>query len=139
MDIRIATTAAEFSACYQVMRELRNQFDSDTFVDWVHEQANQGYVLVYIAGPSGPVSVAGYRVRESLAWGRYLQVEDITTLAAYRSKRMGSALAKWLINQAQQEGCQSVHVDSPLGAEQLQRFCERQGFQVSAQHYSLVL
>ncbi|MBA4151903.1 MAG: GNAT family N-acetyltransferase [Acinetobacter sp.] len=139
MDIRIATTAAEFAACYHVMRELRNQFDSDTFVDWVHEQANQGYVLAYIAGPSGPVSVAGYRIRENLAWGRYMQVEDIATLPAYRSKRMGSALAQWLIDQAQQAECLTVHVDSPLGADQLQRFCERQGFQVSAQHFSRTL
>ncbi len=139
MDIRIATTAAEFAACHPVMRELRNQHDSETFVDWVHEQANQGYVLAYIAGPSGPVSVAGYRIRDSLAWGRYLHVEDMSTLSAYRSKRMGSALAQWLIAQARQEGCQGLHVDSPVASEQLRRFCERHDFQLSAHHFSHTL
>lgn len=136
MDIRIATTAAEIAACFGVLRELRQQLDEAGFVAWVHDQASQGYVLAYVNGPSGPVSVAGYRIADRLAWGRYLAVEDMATLSPFRSQRMGAALADWLLQTAREAGCTSVQVDAPVGAEGLRRFCERQGFAISAHHYS---
>ena len=60
------------------------------------------------------VAVAGFRVGENLAWGRFLYVDDLVTLSAHRSKGYGSKLLTWLKAFAVREGCMQLHLDSGI-------------------------
>ncbi len=90
MNIRVATTDAEIAACYPVMRELRSHIAEDQFLSRIRNQEVVGYRLAYVQGQNGVVAVAGFRVGENLAWGRFLYVDDLVTLSAHRSKSYGS-------------------------------------------------
>ncbi len=135
MNIHLATTDTEITACYPVMRELRPHIAAEDFLYRVRSQQGAGYRLVCMQGSTGVVAVAGFRVVENLAWGRFLYVDDLVTLPEQRSKGYGAKLLAWLKDQAAQEGCQQLHLDSGIQRKQAHRFYEREGLTMTSYHY----
>lgn len=96
MNIYIAKSDNDIAACYPVMRELRPHIAEDRFLAQVRRQQGAGYRQVMAQECGTVVAVAGFRVAENLAWGRFLYVDDLVTLPAQRSKGHGAALLSWL-------------------------------------------
>jgi GNAT superfamily N-acetyltransferase len=136
MEIRIATTDHEIAACFPVMHELRPHLDAASFVSRVRSQERSGYRLAVCYAATGPVAVAGFRLGESLAWGRYLYVDDLVTLASQRSRGHGAALLSWLTDHAREQGCGQLHLDSGVQREDAHRFYRREGQQLAAYHFA---
>ena len=135
MNIRIAATDTEIAACYPVMRELRPHVPEDQFLSRVRSQEKAGYRLAFAQGPDGVVAVAGFRVGENLAWGRFLYVDDLVTLPAHRSKGYGAGLLSWLKEYAAKQGCLQMHLDSGMQRKDAHRFYEREGMTITGFHF----
>lgn len=135
MRIRLATTDAEIAACYPVMRELRPHIAEEQFLFRVRSQENAGYRLACIEERAGVVAVAGFRIGENLAWGRFLYVDDLVTLAGQRSKGHGAKLLSWLKEFAAKEGCEQLHLDSGIQRKDAHRFYEREGMTMASLHF----
>ncbi|MBI3561166.1 MAG: GNAT family N-acetyltransferase [Gammaproteobacteria bacterium] len=136
MNICIATTDSEIAACYPVMRELRPHIAEDQFLSRVRNQETAGYRLAFVQESDGLVAVAGFRVGENLAWGRFLYVDDLVTLPAHRSKGYGAKLLAWLKEHAKKEGCVQFHLDSGTQRKDAHRFYEREGMTMNSLHFA---
>ncbi len=136
MNIRIATTDAEIAACFPVMRELRPHIAEDEFLSRVRHQQNTGYRLAFVQEADAVVAVAGFRIGENLAWGRFMYVDDLVTLPAHRSRGHGARLLSWLRQQAAGEGCQQLHLDSGMQRKDAHRFYEREGMAITGFHFA---
>ena len=112
MNIQVATTDAEIAACYPVMRELRPQLEDANFLSRVRILEKTGYLLAFVQQSDEVVAVAGFWIRENLAWGRFMYVDDLVTLASHRSQGIGTRLLAWLREYAINEGCRQLHLDS---------------------------
>lgn len=139
MNILIATTDTQISACYPIMRELRPQITQAQFLSRVRSQEAAGYRLACVQADAVPVAVAGFRVAENLAWGRFLYVDDLVTLPAYRSQGHGARLLAWLRAYAAQQGCRQLHLDSGMQRKDAHRFYEREGMTRAGFHYSEII
>lgn len=135
MNIHIATTDTEIIACYPVMRELRPHIAEEQFLSRVRRQERVGYRLAYIQELTGVVAVAGFRVGENLALGRFLYVDDLVTLPGHRSKGYGAKLLSWLKEKAAMEGCEQMHLDSGIQRTEAHRFYEREGMIMASLHF----
>jgi len=135
MTIRIAVTDADITACGPVMRELRPHVPETEFLARVRTQETSGYRLVMVEEGGEVVAVAGIRVGENLAWGRFLYVDDLVTLPAARSRGYGAALLTWLKGYAAEQGCGQLHLDSGLQREAAHRFYEREGVARTGYHF----
>jgi GNAT superfamily N-acetyltransferase len=135
MNIRIATTDSEIALCYYVMRELRPHIAEDQFLSRVRSQEKTGYQLALLEQSNSVVAVAGFRVGENLAWGRFLYVDDLITLPAHRSKGFGACLLSWLREFAEKEGCVQMHLDSGIQRKDAHRFYEREGMSMTSLHF----
>ena len=135
MSIRVATTDSEIAACYPVMRELRPHVAENQFLTRVRSQERAGYRLAYVQESIGVVAVAGFRVGENLAWGRFLYVDDLVTLPVHRSKGYGAKLLYWLKEHATKEGCEQMHLDSGIQRKEAHRFYEREGMTMASLHF----
>lgn len=136
MAISIATTDAEIAACYPIMRELRPHIRKEKFLAQVRSQENTGYRLAFLQGSDELVAVAGFRISENLAWGRFLYVDDLVTLPAYRSHGHGARLLRWLKDYAARAGCLQLHLDSGIQRKAAHRFYEREGMTVLSFRFS---
>jgi GNAT superfamily N-acetyltransferase len=135
MKIRIAKTDTEIAACYPVLRELRPHITESEFLSRVRAQEKGGYLLAFVQEASGPVAVAGFRIGENLAWGRFLYVDDLVTHPTFRSKGYGAALLSWLRNYAGENGCLQLHLDSGIQRKEAHRFYEREGMERVSYHF----
>ena len=136
MKIRQAGTDKEIVACYPVMRELRPHIPDIEFVNRVRRQEKAGYRLVFVEVDNDIVAIAGFRVGESLSWGRFLYVDDLVTSSKHRSKGFGAKLLSWLRDYAVAENCQQLHLDSGIHREGAHRFYEREGMSKTGIHFA---
>ena len=118
------------------MRELRPHLEKESFVVRVRAQEQTGYVLVYVQHSGSPVAVAGFRLGEGLAWGRFLYVDDLVVLPDHRSCGYGTALLSWLAEFAAKEGCEQLHLDSGIQRKDAHPFYEREGMKLASVHFS---
>ena len=140
MQPRIARTDAEIEACFDVMRELRTHLhQKEEFLARVRAQQRNGYQLAYLEEGGRPVAVAGFRISENLAWGRFLYVDDLVTASTHRSRGFGGALLRWLHEYARSQGCQQLHLDSGVQRADAHRFYQREGMVLSSYHFRSVL
>jgi hypothetical protein len=105
-QISIAISMQEISDCFPVMSELRPHLSLVEFITQVRRQQEQcHYQLGYLQADGSIEAVAGFRLSESLAWGKFLYVDDLVTRAvrvafALRNRRSngyGSILFNWLL------------------------------------------
>ena len=124
------------------MRELRPHFDDEEqFVRWVDElQRPEGYRVVgaFEDGADDAVAAAGFRVGHMLSRGRYLYVDDLSTLPTARRRGHGRALLDWLADEAVRLECDRLHLDSGVEAnrQDAHRLYFNTGLRISAYHFS---
>ena len=139
VKIQIADTVDALVRCFDVMKELRPHLDLETFVAQVERQQNQGFRLVFLEAGGEVRSVAGYRLLENLAWGKFLYVDDLSTQASTRSQGHGGALIDWLIVEAKREGCAQLHLDSGVHRFDAHRFYLRKRLDITCHHFAMIL
>jgi GNAT superfamily N-acetyltransferase len=139
MNIKLALTDAEILACSPIMRELRPHIPEDQFLERIRTQENNGYQLVYVQSDQGVAAVAGFRIGENLAWGKFLYIDDLVTLTAQRSHGYGTKLLNWLKDHARSNGCAQLHLDSGMQRVDAHRFYEREGMTKASFHFATPL
>ena len=140
-DVRIALAVEddEIQNCYAVMAELRPHVAPEDFLPRVRRQMElAGYKLAYLS--DGEVTaVAGFRVSECLAWGRFMYVDDLVSKDGERSKGYGGQLFDWLVEYARREGCDQFHLDSGVHRFAAHRFYLNRRMFIEAHHFGLKL
>jgi GNAT superfamily N-acetyltransferase len=138
-SVRLARSAAEIDRCFPVVVQLRTHLTPETFRERVERQLPDGYRLAYVDVGEEVAAVAGFRISESLAWGRYLYVDDLVTDSIRRSEGHGKRLLDWLVDHARAEGCDELHLDSGVQRFAAHRFYLSQRMEISSHHFRLDL
>jgi len=139
MKIQLAVTTEEIIACFSVMSELRPHLSLDGFIALVERmQKSYAYELAYL-DDQGIKAVAGIRVAEWLYTGKYLEVDDLITTAAARSKGYGSMLFDWVADYARERDCSQLRLVSGVQRVDAHRFYLRQGMKFEAKYFSMDL
>jgi GNAT superfamily N-acetyltransferase len=125
---------------FEAMRALRTHHaQREAWIARVDElQRPEGYRLA-AAFDDGEeaVAVAGFRLGHNLAWGRFIYVDDLSTLPAARGRGHGAALLDWIFEEARRLGCDELHLDSGSIPERwaAHRLYHRTGMSISAHHF----
>jgi GNAT superfamily N-acetyltransferase len=84
-------------------------------------------------------AVAGYRFLESLFSGRFLYVDDLVTRARDRSAGYGGKLLDWLVQQARENKCENLELDSGVQRSDAHRFYFVKRMRISSYHFAIKL
>lgn len=136
MKIQFAEDPASINKCWAVMYELRPHLIESNFVKTIQRLQASGYWLIFIEEDGVAVAAAGFELGEKLHRGKYLYVDDLTTLPAYRKKGYGSHLLDWIFNYAREQKCDSVHLDSGVQRFDAHRLYLQKGFHISSHHFA---
>jgi GNAT superfamily N-acetyltransferase len=127
---------------YAAVRELRPGItDEPAFVKRIdHVQRPDGYRLVGVFEDdlAHAVAIAGFRIGHSIAWGRFLYIDDLSTLPAARRRGHGRRLLQWLIDESRRLECDQLHLDSGVGFDRAaaHRLYFNAGFVISSHHFA---
>ncbi len=137
--IVIARSDQEISDCYAVMAELRPHIQPHEFLPLVKRLAAiAGFRLASLR--DGEIkAVAGFRISEWLAGGRYLEIEDLVAKSGERSRGYGGAMFDWLVEHARENNCLQVRLVSRVSRLDAHRFYLRKGMILEAHYFSLNL
>jgi GNAT superfamily N-acetyltransferase len=78
-------------------------------------------------------------VAHYLAWGKVLYIDDLVTHPDEKNKGMGGALLDWLLEQAKQQACDEVHLDTGFQRHDAHRLYLNKGFKLACHHMSVAL
>lgn len=143
--IQRMVTPAEIDATFAVMRQLRPALVAADYRVTVQRMMQSGFHLAATlegaADSATPVvrAVAGYRFGESLAWGRYLYVDDLVTDGGARSRGFGKHLLDWLKAEARGHACAELHLDSGVQRHGAHRFYLRERMDIASYHFRIPL
>ncbi len=97
-----------------------------------------GYELAYLN--DGEVkAVAGFRISECLAWGKFLYVDDLVAKSSDRSKGYGGTLFDWLVGYAEEANCDGFHLDSSVQRFGAHKFYLNRRMTIECHHFALKL
>jgi len=121
------------------MAELRPHLQMDEFLPKVKRLAEiAGYPLAYLT--DGEVkAVAGFRISEWLAGGKYLEIEDLVAKSDDRSKGYGGELFDWLVKHAEENDCEQVRLVSRVTRFDAHRFYLNKRMIIEAYYFSMTL
>ena len=137
--IRFAENDTEIKRCFPVMFELRPHLkDEEEFLLKV-KNLNEiaGYLLAFLEEDRMIKSVAGIRISECLAWGKFLYVDDLVTLSSERNKGYADRLFDWLIIYAKQNSCDQFHLDSGVQRFPAHRFYLKKKMDITSHHFAI--
>jgi GNAT superfamily N-acetyltransferase len=132
----------ETQLAHAAMRELRTAYgDAQAFIEHVDEVLRPGgYRLVGAFSPDREtaVAVAGFRTGDSLAWGRFLYVDDLSTAPEARRRGHAGVLLDWLVGEARRLGCSQLHLDSGTARERFDahRLYYNHGLAIHSYHFA---
>jgi GNAT superfamily N-acetyltransferase len=121
------------------MQELRPHLKADEFADRIRHQQEAGYRLLYLEDDGEVKCVAGFRLLENLAWGKFLYVDDLVTRNADAGKGYGRAVFEWLLQHARAQGCEQLHLDSGVQRYAAHRFYLGRGMAITSHHFAVKL
>lgn len=138
--IWLAGTNAEIARCFPVMAQLRPHLDQSQFMERVGRMSKvYGYRILCLEVENDIRAVAGFRVTESLFYGRFLYVDDLITSEQFRSHGYGGLLFDWLVEHAKQNGCDALALDSGVQRFGAHRFYLGKRMDIACHHFSLKL
>ena len=137
--IKEALTDAEISATFPVVRQLRPHLVEDEYLRMIRRMQHVGYRLANATENGEVRCVAGYRIVEFLAYGKFLYVDDLVTAEDARSEGCGGRMLDWLAGVAREEGAGSLQLDSGVQRHEAHRFYFREGMKISSYHFSVAL
>lgn len=120
--------------------ELRPRFESvERVTSQIDAQRAAGYRVVasFEDGDEDAAAVAGFRIADNLAWGRFAYVDDLVTRAALRGRGHADAVMAWVEREARRQGCGELHLDSGVGPDRADahRFYFRHGMRIASYHF----
>lgn len=134
--MKIAESDQDILACFDVLKELREDLVRDAFVPRVQKMRKQGYALAFHEAEGEVVSVAGFRLGDNLfAGGNALYVYDLVTAHKHRSKGYGDQLIEALCEHARAHDCKIIHLDSGVHRFRAHKFYLSHGFEIRAHHF----
>jgi GNAT superfamily N-acetyltransferase len=136
--------AGESHRAAPALLELRPQFRSaEAVVAAVDGLRAVGYRLIasFEDGDEDAAAVAGFRISESLAWGRYLYVDDFVTREAVRRRGHADAVMRAVEEEARRQRCDQLHLDSATSPERFDahRFYFAHGLLITGHHFVTLL
>jgi GNAT superfamily N-acetyltransferase len=136
MKIKRVETEADFEKLFHVMKELRPQYELEAFVQFVQKELTPVGVSFAVMEDAGEaVCASGFRVSASLAWGRFIYVDDIVTREAHRSKGYGKEMLDWIVAYGRERGCSELHLDSGVQRHEAHRFYLRERMDIVFYHF----
>jgi len=138
--IRILQASGDIIRCFPLMADLRPHLREDEFVSRVRgQQREHGYRLAVLEEDGAVRAVAGFRIAECLAWGRFLYVDDLVTARSVRFRGYGQQLFDWLLAEARREGCEQLHLDSGVQRYEAHGFYLKNRLHITSHHFTRVL
>lgn len=139
MQIKTAQTKEDYLKCFDVMQALRPHLTVDYFLELTSKMKEENYTLLFIEENGKALSACGFRYLTTLFDGRYIYIDDLSTLPEARGKGHAGQLFDSVVEKAKSEDLKAVHLDSGHQRFDAHRLYLNKGMKIVYHHFRLEL
>lgn len=135
--VQTAVTESEIIKCRRAIQALRPFLTDDIYLEEAKKTIADNRQFVFIEENNEAAAVAVFETGYNLFRGRYIYIDDLSTLAEHRGKGYASILLDWIIDYAKKEHYQEVHLDSGVNdaRSNAHRLYLNKRFQITSLHF----
>lgn len=137
--VQHASTEADIHKCRRAVQALRPKLTDDLYEEAVLRTLADNRTMVYIEEQGEAAAVAVFESGYNLFRGKYIYIDDLSTLPEHRGKGYAGQLVDWILDYARREGFDEVHLDSGVNAARADahRLYLTKRFKVASLHFSI--
>ncbi|GHB85014.1 GNAT family N-acetyltransferase [Persicitalea jodogahamensis] len=111
-SIQEAKSDADVLKCRRAVQVLRPLLVDEVYEEAVRRTLADNRQMIFVEENSEAAAVAVFETGYNLHRGKYIYIDDLSTLPEARGKGYAGLLLDWIIDYARREGYDEVHLDS---------------------------
>ncbi|PSL32324.1 GNAT family N-acetyltransferase [Dyadobacter jiangsuensis] len=138
MTIETVRTDADILKCRGAIQALRPLLTDDIYTDAIKQTLADNRQIIFIEdGSPDAAAVAVFETGYNLFRGKYIYIDDLSTLPTQRGKGYAGMLLDWITEYARKERFNEIHLDSGVNAARTDahRLYLNKRFQVASLHF----
>lgn len=123
--------------CRRAIQALRPSLTDDLYPDAVEKTLAENRQIVFIEANGEAAAVGVFETGYNLFRGKYIYIDDLSTLPEHRGNGYAGILIDWILDYAKTEGYDQVHLDSGVteARTDAHRLYLNKRFQVTSLHF----
>jgi GNAT superfamily N-acetyltransferase len=139
--IVLASTDADISKCRRAIQTLRPLFSDDAYAVAIRKTLADNRQMIFIEENNEAAAVAVFETGYNLFRGKYIYIDDLSTLPEYRGKGYAGKLIDWIFEYAEKENYDQIHLDSGVNESRTDahRLYLNKQFEIASLHFTAKL
>lgn len=139
--VKQAISPDDILKCRRAIQALRPKLTDDLYQEAVRHTLADNRMMVFVEENDEAAAVAVFEYGYNLFRGNYIYIDDLSTLPEYRGNGYAGQLVDWIMDYAQREGYEEVHLDSGVSDARTDahRLYLNKRFKVTSLHFALKL
>ena len=139
--VKVASEESDIMKCRDVLLALRPHIPVDRFSDALGNTLADQRKLIFIEEGGRAVSAMVFEWGYNLYRGRYIYIDDLSTLPEARGKGYASQLLDWVFQYATENNFDQVHLDSGVNENRWEahRLYLNKKFNITSFHLAIKL
>ncbi|GGC03640.1 GNAT family N-acetyltransferase [Dyadobacter sediminis] len=135
--VQIVTSESDILKCRSAIQALRPLLTGDLYIEAVQKTLADNRQIIFIEEADEAVAIAVFETGYNLFRGKYIYIDDLSTLPAHRKKGYAGILLDWIMNYAKQENFNEIHLDSGVNEARTNahRLYLNKRFQITSMHF----
>ena len=138
-NVQVADTDEKIMKCREVILELRPHLIKEEFVSLIKKLQQDKLTMIFIGEEGNAVAAACFVEGVKLHRGKFIYIDDLSTMPAYRGKGLGTTLLDWIFGYAKKNNFEQVHLDSGVQRFDAHRLYLKYGFNITSHHFAKVI
>lgn len=136
-QIRFAATEEDILKCRSAIQALRPQLTDDLYPNAIAQTLADNRQLIFVEENNVAAAIAVFETGYNLFRGKYIYIDDLSTLPEFRGKGYAGQLLDWIFEYAQKEKFEQVHLDSGVSDSRsdAHRLYLNKRFQIASLHF----
>lgn len=138
MTIQTVKTDEDIFKCRSAIQALRPLLTDDVYEQAVRQTLADNRQIIFVEdGTPDAAAVAVFETGYNLFRGKYIYIDDLSTLPAQRGKGYAGMLLDWIADYAKRENFDEIHLDSGVNPTRTDahRLYLNKRFQVASLHF----
>ncbi|WP_138479626.1 GNAT family N-acetyltransferase [Dyadobacter bucti] len=135
--VQIVETEDDILKCRAAIQALRPSLTDDLYFEAVQKTLEDNRQIIFIEDQGEAAAVAVFETGYNLFRGRYIYIDDLSTVPGHRGKGYAGVLVDWILDYAKKENYAQVHLDSGVteARTDAHRLYLNKRFQVASLHF----
>ena len=136
-QVQVVVTEADIIKCRSAIQVLRPSLTDELYFEAVQKTLADNRQIIFVETDGQAAAVAVFETGYNLFRGKYIYIDDLSTLPEHRGHGYAGILLDWIIDFAKKENYDQIHLDSGVNPNRTDahRLYLNKRFQITSVHF----